>query len=177
MQNALAAAAAGAAMGVSWPRVLRGLAEAEVSGMRMTVHRLRDGSILLDDAYNASSPEAMLGALEVLGEQPGLRKIAILGSMLELGDASEAAHRRVGEAVATLAPSFLVTVGEKAALIAETARERGYPEADVAVCSDNEEALAMLAPRRRSGDVLLVKGSRGMAMEGIVRRLTGGGEN
>lgn len=176
MHNALAAAAAGAAMGVSWPRVLRGLAEAEVSGMRMTVHRLRDGSLLLDDAYNASSPDAMLGALEVLSEQPGLRKIAVLGSMLELGDATEEAHRGVGQAVAALKPSFLVTVGDKAALIAEAAAEAGYPAAEMATCADNDAALATLATRRRPGDVILVKGSRGVAMEGIVRGLTGSGE-
>jgi UDP-N-acetylmuramoyl-tripeptide--D-alanyl-D-alanine ligase len=175
MINAIAAAAAGLAMGVSWPRVIRGLGEAEISGMRMTVHRLRDGTVLLDDAYNASSPEAMVGALDVLREQPGLRKIAVLGSMLELGSASEDAHRQVGEAAAAVAPSFLVTVGEEARLIAESAAAAGFPADSIAACADNDEALARLLPRRRSGDVILVKGSRGMAMEAVVRGLREGG--
>jgi UDP-N-acetylmuramoyl-tripeptide--D-alanyl-D-alanine ligase len=174
MRNALAAAAVGHALGVSWPRINRGLAEAEISGMRMAVHRLRDGSVLLDDAYNASSPEAMIGALEVLGELDGLRKIAVLGSMLELGGAAEAAHRRVGEAVAALRPSCLITVGEHAALIGESARAAGMDAAAVLSCADNDAALAELRPMRRPGDVLLVKGSRGMAMEAVVQGLREG---
>ncbi|MCC2670514.1 MAG: MurF [Armatimonadetes bacterium] len=174
MHNALAAAAVGHALGISWPRINRGLTEAEISGMRMAVHRLRDGSILLDDAYNASSPEAMHGALQVLGELEGLRKIAVLGSMLELGDASAAAHEEVGRAVAAAPPSCLVTVGEKGALIAESARAAGMDEERIVACADNQEVLHQLASRRRPGDVVLVKGSRGMAMEAVVQGLREG---
>lgn len=174
MRNALAAAAVGQALGVSWPRINRGLAEAEISGMRMAVHRLRDGSLLLDDAYNASSPEAMISALEVLSELDGLRKIAVFGSMLELGNASEDAHRRVGEAVAAHAPSCLVTVGEHGALIGESARAAGMSPDSIVSCRDNAAALAELRPHRRPGDVILVKGSRGMAMEAVVQGLREG---
>jgi UDP-N-acetylmuramoyl-tripeptide--D-alanyl-D-alanine ligase len=173
MSNALAAAAVGQALGVSWPRINRGLADAEISGMRMALHRLRDGSTLLDDAYNASSPEAVIGALEVLGEMQGLRKIAILGSMLELGHESDAAHRRVGEAVARTAPTHLYTVGEGGALIAESARAAGMAADAITVCGDNAEALAEYGARRRAGDVILVKGSRGVAMEAVVQGLRG----
>jgi UDP-N-acetylmuramoyl-tripeptide--D-alanyl-D-alanine ligase len=176
MRNALAAAAAGQALGVSWPRICRGLGEAETSAMRMAVHRLRDGAFLLDDAYNASSPDAMLAALDVLREMPGLRKVAVLGSMLELGQASEAAHRQVGEAAGALGPDLLVTVGEHAALIAESARQAGMPAGTVISCAGNDEALAELAPRRRPGDVILVKGSRGMAMEALVSGLREDGD-
>jgi UDP-N-acetylmuramoyl-tripeptide--D-alanyl-D-alanine ligase len=139
--------------------------------MRMALHRLRDGSLLLDDAYNASSPEAMAGALEVLSEMDGLRKIAVLGSMLELGAASEAAHRQVGEAVAQNPPTLLVTVGEHAAGIGAAAREAGMEADRVICCPDNAAALEALRPHRRAGDVLLVKGSRGMAMEAVVQGL------
>jgi UDP-N-acetylmuramoyl-tripeptide--D-alanyl-D-alanine ligase len=174
MRNALAAAAVGHALGVSWPRINRGLAEAEISGMRMAVHRLRDGSLLLDDAYNASSPEAMAGALEVLAELDGLRKIAVLGSMLELGEASEAAHQRVGEAVAHVSLSCLVTVGDRAEKIAESAIAAGMDAERVVSCPDNASALEKLRPYRRPGDVILVKGSRGMAMEAVVQGLREG---
>lgn len=173
MSNALAAAAVGHVLGISWPRINRGLADAEISGMRMAVHRLRDGSIVLDDAYNASSPEAVIGALEVLHELEGLRKIAVLGSMLELGAESEAAHRQVGEAVARIAPTHLFTVGEGGALIAESAHAAGMPAAAITASRDNAEALAEIAPRRRPGDVILVKGSRGVAMEAVVQGLRG----
>jgi len=174
MLNALAAAAVGHAMGVSWPRINRGLAEAEISGMRMAVHRLRDGSLLLDDAYNASSPEAMEGALEVLAELDGLRKIAVLGSMLELGNASDDAHRRVGEAVAAMSPTCLFTVGEHASLIGESAKASGLDSERIVICPDNATALSALRPHRRPGDVILVKGSRGMAMEAVVQGLREG---
>lgn len=173
MSNALAAAAVGQVLGVSWPRINRGLADAEISGMRMTVHRLRDGSVVLDDAYNASSPEAMIGALEVLKELQGLRKIAVLGSMLELGAESDAAHQLVGESVARVAPTHLYTVGEGGARIAESARAAGLPDDAITVCAENAEVLAELAPRRRAGDVILVKGSRGVAMEAVVQGLRG----
>ncbi|MFN3650021.1 MAG: UDP-N-acetylmuramoyl-tripeptide--D-alanyl-D-alanine ligase [Armatimonadota bacterium] len=171
MRNALAAAAAGAALGITWARIARGLAQAEISGMRMETHRLSDGSLILDDAYNASSPEAMFGALEVLREVDGLRRTAVLGSMLELGPASEDAHRRVGEAVAAHPPGFLVTVGEGGRLIAEAAKDAGYSDDRIAVCASNDEAIETLRERRRPGDVILVKGSRGVAMESIVRAL------
>lgn len=171
MQNALAAAAVGQALGVSWPRIARALAEAEVSGMRMEVHRLKDGSSILDDAYNASSPEAMLSALQVLHEIPGLRTVAVLADMLELGPMSEPSHTQVGEGVASTRPDLLVTVGERAAKIAETAVASGFPEEGVLVCATREEALDALRPLRRPGDVILVKGSRGMAMEHLVRGL------
>jgi UDP-N-acetylmuramoyl-tripeptide--D-alanyl-D-alanine ligase len=174
VRNALAAAAVGQALGISPPRVARGLADADTSGMRMAIHRLRDGATLLDDAYNASTPEAMLAALEVLHELPGLRKIAVLGTMLELGSASAEAHRKVGEAVAQVAPSLLITVGDQAGLIAESARAAGLSPDLISVCATNDEALARLTPRRRPGDIILVKGSRGMAMEEIVRGLGGG---
>ncbi len=171
VRNALAAAAVGQALDVSPLRINRGLAEAEISGMRMATHRLNDSTMILDDAYNASSPEAVLAALEVLKEVSGLRKIAVLGSMLELGPASEAAHRCVGEAVAGHDLAGLVTVGDRAEGIAAAARDAGFPADRIEVCATNDEVLRRLAPHRKPGDVILIKGSRGVAMESIVREL------
>jgi UDP-N-acetylmuramoyl-tripeptide--D-alanyl-D-alanine ligase len=127
--------------------------------------------VVLDDAYNASSPEAMLAALEVLGELTALRKIAVLGSMLELGEASELAHEEVGEAVAKIRPSTLITVGVEAERIAKSAVANGIRPEQVIACANNDEASQRLRARRRPGDVILVKGSRGMAMESIVKTL------
>jgi UDP-N-acetylmuramoyl-tripeptide--D-alanyl-D-alanine ligase len=169
--NALGAAAVGQALGISPLRIRRGLAEAEISGMRMTAHDLPGGGTLLDDAYNASTPEAMESALEVLVEMPGLRKVAVLGSMLELGPASEAAHERVGKAVAQAKPNVLVTVGEGGAKIAASALNAGLPSDRVTQCTTNEEAVAAVLPLRRPGDIVLVKGSRGVAMEHVVAAL------
>jgi UDP-N-acetylmuramoyl-tripeptide--D-alanyl-D-alanine ligase len=171
MRNALAAAAVAQALGVSLPRICRGLGDAETSAMRMAVRRLKDETVVLDDAYNASSPEAMLAALEVLGELTALRKIAVLGSMLELGEASELAHEEVGEAVAKIRPSTLITVGAEAERIAKSAVANGIRPEQVIACANNDEAAQRLRARRRPGDVILVKGSRGMAMESIVKTL------
>lgn len=173
--NALAAAAVGQVLGVSWQRICRGLAEAETSAMRMSVYRLPSGITVLDDAYNASTPEAMLAALEALKEVPGLYKIAVLGSMLELGPLSEEAHRQVGRAAAQQELDRLITVGREAELIAEAAVEAGLPGEHVVRCHRKEEALEALGANRRPGDVILVKGSRGMAMESIVRELLASG--
>jgi UDP-N-acetylmuramoyl-tripeptide--D-alanyl-D-alanine ligase len=171
--NALAAIAAGLWLKVSPEEIAAGLERAEISAMRMEIVRSPEGYLVLNDAYNASSPEAMLAALEVLATQAaGRRQVAVLGSMLELGPASEAAHRQVGEAVAAPGgPDLLVTVGELAASAAAAAREAGMLPEQVIACEDNQEALERLRRRLRPDDVVLVKGSRGMAMEALVRGL------
>jgi UDP-N-acetylmuramoyl-tripeptide--D-alanyl-D-alanine ligase len=172
--NAVAAAAVGVSLGISPQRILRGLAHAVTSAQRMTVRMLPGGAMVLDDSYNASTPEAMLAALEVLQETAAERRIATLGTMLELGPASEAAHRRVGQGVAALRPDLLVGVGEGGSRIAATAVQAGLAPGTVAKCPGNDEALALLREALRPGDVVLVKGSRGLAMESIVEGLAAG---
>jgi UDP-N-acetylmuramoyl-tripeptide--D-alanyl-D-alanine ligase len=167
--NALAAVAVGRALGIRPTRIRHGLAGVELSGQRMEVLDTHFG-VILDDSYNASSPEAMEGALEVLGEVRDARQIAVLGDMLELGEHSAANHERVGAAVGRLKPALLVTVGEQAALIAARARQDGV---ETRVCDSCEAAVALLQGTLRAGDVTLVKGSRGMQMERIVRALRG----
>jgi UDP-N-acetylmuramoyl-tripeptide--D-alanyl-D-alanine ligase len=95
--------------------------------------------------------------------------------MLELGPVSEEAHQQVGKAVARLNPDALLTVGDYGRLIREGAVEAGYPTERAVAFESNDEAVASLLPRRRPGDVILVKGSRGMAMESVVRALRGVG--
>jgi UDP-N-acetylmuramoyl-tripeptide--D-alanyl-D-alanine ligase len=111
----------------------------------------------------------MLAALELLATLPG-RHVAVLGEMLELGDAHERGHVEVGEAAARQA-DLVVVVGASAAGIARGAASLG--EAVVAV-ADREAALAVLRERLRSGDSVLVKASRGVALEWIVESLAGG---
>jgi UDP-N-acetylmuramoyl-tripeptide--D-alanyl-D-alanine ligase len=173
--NALAAVAAAAAFDTPLSDILAGLRQAEVSQMRMAVHRLAGDVLLLDDAYNASSPQAMLGALEVLQETPGGRRLAVLGDMLELGSASETAHREVGEAAGDAGLSLLLTVGERAAEMAASAVERGLAPERTVRCRSTEEAVRALRERLQPRDVVLVKGSRGMAMERIVQSLVNEG--
>lgn len=171
--NALAAIAVGLWLQLPPDEIAAGLASAEISAMRMELLRGPLDSVVLNDAYNASSPSAMLAALEVLSEQAaGRRPVAVLGNMLELGPASVPAHREVGEAVARPGgPELLITVGNLAREIAQAAREHGMPPEQVIVCPDNQSALQALSTRLRPEDVILIKGSRGVAMEAIVSGL------
>ena len=167
--SALAAAATGFVEGCSWDDVLAGLAT-EPETPRMKPRRLPSGVTLLDDTYNAS-PAAMRAALDVLAGAQG-RRIAVLGDMFELGEYAERGHFDVGNYVPGRA-DHLVTVGELGALIARAAREAGMPPSSVEHAADNASAAAVIAARLRPGDFVLVKGSRGMRMDEIVRALAG----
>jgi UDP-N-acetylmuramoyl-tripeptide--D-alanyl-D-alanine ligase len=102
------------------------------------------------------------------------RAIAVLGDMLELGEDSEAAHLEVGRLVAALGIDVLVTVGRRAERILQSAALSGAAKAYSA--ESHEAAAAWVLELAKSGDVVLVKGSRGMAMENVVNRLTRGRE-
>ena len=122
------------------------------------------GLTVLDETYNAS-PEAVLAALELLANQPG-RRFAVLGTMLELGACSEALHHQVGARAAALGLDGLVVVAEGpegAAL-----RKGAAGLAQVAQVSQPEEALAPLAHWLKPGDALLLKASRGVALERLL---------
>jgi UDP-N-acetylmuramoyl-tripeptide--D-alanyl-D-alanine ligase len=99
------------------------------------------------------------------------RKIVVLGDMLELGDYSEKAHRDIGVVVAEGGLDLLVTVGDSAHSIADGARDAGFNAALVLSYSDSAEAGPALKSRLGTGDVVLIKGSRGMKMELIVEAL------
>jgi UDP-N-acetylmuramoyl-tripeptide--D-alanyl-D-alanine ligase len=122
------------------------------------------GFTLLDETYNAS-PEAVLAALDLLASQPG-RRFAVLGTMLELGEQSVALHRQVAERAAALGLDGLVVVsgGSEAEAMAEAAA--GLPR--LAVVAEPEQAAAPLAEWLQRGDVLLLKASRGVALERLI---------
>src|SRR5439155_6025547 len=169
LSNSLAATAAGMLYGLSPEQIARGLESAELSGMRMERVDTAAGVTILNDAYNAS-PESMLAALAVLEQCPG-RRIAALGDMFELGHASEDAHRQVGERAARARLDLLVTVGDRAIGMAEAAAQAGMPATRIIRCADAAEAAETLRESLRPGDTLLVKASRGMHLETIVREL------
>lgn len=167
VSNALAAAAAGHAMGVPTAEVAAALGAVEAVSGRGRGRPGRLGSTVIDDAYNAS-PSSMEAALAVLLAENGRPRIAVLGEMLELGDHAAAAHREVGRAAA--GADFLVAVGEHAGEMAEGAREAGMPADRVAVVDGAATAAAAVEPRL-AGALVLVKASRGMALEEVVDRL------
>ena len=164
VHNALAAAAVGRAAGLSFDEISAGLEAGWSAPHRVQLVRL--GAVtLIDDAYNAS-PRSMVAALELMAGLPG-RRGAVLGEMLELGDASAEGHRLVGEAAAR-SVDWLVVVGAGAAGIADGAHAAGMDPAGIIRVRDTGEALESLPPRLRDGDVVLVKASRGVALERVV---------
>lgn len=172
VQNALAAAAVGLLAGLPDEAIAAGLATgwAAESAHRGAIVEA-PGLTILDDSYNASPP-AVIAALDVLASLPG-RRVAVLGEMLELGDAHAAGHRRVGDA-AGRSVAELVVVGPGAAGIAEGARAAGLASAHIHQVADRAAAIELLAAVLRPGDVVLVKASRAAALEAVVDALRPG---
>lgn len=164
---ALAGLAVALHFGMEFPEAVDLLA-AVPPGPRLAVLPGVGGSTLLDDTYNASPPST-LAALEFL-DRLGGRKIAILGDMLELGSFEEEGHRQVGQKAAQVADG-LFTVGDRARLIAAEALAQGMNEQAVQSFATAAEVIRRLRPELRSGDHVLVKGSRAMHLEEIVDAL------
>jgi len=167
VHTALRAAAVGLVEGLDWQQILQGLRIGNPQ-LRLVAAEGRDGSILLDDTYNAS-PESTVAALNLLDELEG-RKVAVLGDMLELGQYEHQGHRMVGNLAAKVA-DLLVTVGSRAEIIAEAARDSGLKETAISQFETTEKALAYLKEQVSAEDVVLVKGSRAMQMDRIVPEL------
>lgn len=170
--NAAAAAAAAAALGCSDREILAGLAAARPVGRRLRLERLPSGITLLDDCYNAnpSSMSAALATLAELAGRSGGRPLAVLGDMLELGAAGAEAHRALGAEAARVARA-LGAFGPSSRRLAEGARAAGLPEADLFQGEDLAALTDWVRARLAPGDLLLVKGSRGMRLERLVDSL------
>jgi UDP-N-acetylmuramoyl-tripeptide--D-alanyl-D-alanine ligase len=167
VHNALAAAAVGHAAGLDAPTIAAGLARGWSAPHRAELVRA-GGVTIVDDSYNAS-PASVTAALELLGGLPG-RRVAVLGEMLELGDGAEDGHRRVGDAAGQTV-DLLVVVGAGAAAIARGAQEAGLSVDAIVSVGDVDAALGELRARLRDGDVVLVKASRGIALDRLVDAL------
>ncbi len=128
-----------------------------------------DGLLVLNDSYNANpaSMRAALDAVRSLGAGRGGRTIAVLGEMRELGPGAPAAHREVGEAAAGV--DVVVAVGPAAAAIADGARAAGVGV--VILTAGREEASAWVRENADAGDAVLIKASRGAALETIATEL------
>jgi len=162
--NALAAAAAGVALGLNAEQIGRGLSHAAMTDMRLSIGKLR-GYTIINDAYNAS-PASMRSALDVLCDVAKERKIAVLGDMLELGETAAAAHESIGRQAAEKKLDAVVTCGELAGKIAQCAKEGGVPY--VFAAQDHAQAAEKLRAFLHGGDTILFKGSRGMRMEKLI---------
>lgn len=170
---ALAGVAVGVSMGLNLLEIAEALKKMIFPKSRMRILPGVKYTTLIDDSYN-SSPKAVEMALEVFKEmqvEPGSRKIAVLGDMLELGNYTVEGHELVASYLKEAGVNFLVTVGERAKIIAEKAIELGYDDNQIAKFAKSEEAGLFLQEKLQIGDLVLIKGSQGARMERIVVEL------
>jgi UDP-N-acetylmuramoyl-tripeptide--D-alanyl-D-alanine ligase len=173
--HALAAAAVAERFDVPLDEVEAALAAGSHADHRMAILAAASGATLVDDAYNAS-PVSVAAALDFLAETPvavGGRRFAVLGDMLELGPDEERLHREIGARAAGIVDGLL-TVGGRGRWIAEAARQSGLSR--VESVADVEEAIAAFdrSIPAVTGDLVLVKGSRGVELDRLVDALGGG---
>jgi len=168
VSNALAAAAAGYALGLDIADIRRGLEAFTPVAGRLSVADLPGGIHLIDDTYNAN-PASMAGAIATLNHLRGdARGLLVLGDMRELGAAAGALHREAGLQAARSGASKLLVCGDFAGEVAAGARRGGMAPADV-VAGPRPDIQAALLLELKRGDWVLVKGSRAMGMEAVVR--------
>jgi UDP-N-acetylmuramoyl-tripeptide--D-alanyl-D-alanine ligase len=173
VDNALAAAAMAGAAGVGVEAIAAALTTAVPrSRWRMEVRERADGLVVVNDAYNAN-PESMEAALSALADmgRGGRRTVAVLGEMRELGATSQEGHLRVGRHAAASGIDVVVAVGAEAAAIARGAREEPGWHGEAVLTAGRDEALEWLRHNVAAGQVVLVKASRGAALEHIVEGL------
>jgi UDP-N-acetylmuramoyl-tripeptide--D-alanyl-D-alanine ligase len=171
LANILAATAVALEYGVPLATVAEKTATLTPASHRGEVLRLAGGIVVIDDSYNAN-PTAMKRALEVLQGAAATRRIAVLGEMLELGDHAVDLHEEVGRAAARGHVDVLFAVGQTLAeSLARAAVAAGIPRDRVRHFATSDEAAAALSEVVANGDVVLVKGSRGVKTDRVVERL------
>jgi UDP-N-acetylmuramoyl-tripeptide--D-alanyl-D-alanine ligase len=168
-ENLLAAATAAEAFGVDAADIASVVPTLEPAPRRGRIHRLSAGVTIVDDSYNAS-PLAVRRLLELLAVVPG-RRVAVLGEMYELGEATIDAHLQVGREAAGACDVLVAVGGEAAAELAAAARAAGMGAAMVHHVDDAESAAELMNTLLQPDDVVLVKGSRGVGLDRTVDAL------
>ena len=141
---------------------------------RLVPRRLADETVVLDDSYNANraSMVASIALAQEVAAKLGRRLVLVLGEMRELASYAEEEHRAVAVAALEASPVHIVAVGAGAVVIADTARRGGFAATHVV---DAAAATDKLADLLRPGDVVLVKGSRGVGLDRVVDALASAG--
>jgi UDP-N-acetylmuramoyl-tripeptide--D-alanyl-D-alanine ligase len=171
--RASAAIAVALVFGMNLVEISSALRNVTMPPGRMRLIRGIKDTLIIDDSYNAS-PLAMRAALETLSRiqiAGDGERYAVIGDMLELGQQTQNSHREVGLRVGELGIDFLITVGEAMKDAAMAAKEAGMPENSIVSFNTAEEAGRFLQEKMQSGDIILVKGSRAMHMELVVREV------
>jgi len=168
--NALAAAAVGLHFGMSVDQIAQGLNNAGSPPQRGEILRFVDGFMVINDSYN-SNPPALLSMVHTLinGDAEAKRRIVVAGEMLELGSNEKEIHRETGVKIAATGIDMLIGVRGLARDLVEGARMSGLDNAVFA--ADSDAAGDLLASEIRPGDIVLIKGSRGVRTEKVLEKL------
>jgi UDP-N-acetylmuramoyl-tripeptide--D-alanyl-D-alanine ligase len=171
VMNSLAAIAVGEAMGIDAGESVARIEKFKPMAMRFERIQLANGVRVVNDSYNAN-PASMKAAFRTVGSAKRAgRFIAAIGDMLELGESSDALHEIIGADAARMGVHRLFILGNFSASVAKGAEKNGMKPSDITRADDIEEIADKLEAYMRAGDVLLVKGSRGMRMERLVEFL------
>jgi UDP-N-acetylmuramoyl-tripeptide--D-alanyl-D-alanine ligase len=167
VHTALRAAAVGLIEGLTWQEIVNGLRSGR-SQIRLVTVTTASGALILDDTYSAS-PESTLAALNLLEEMEG-RKVAVLGEMQEVGPYGGRGHAMVGVRAAEVVDE-LVTLGERARIIAASALSSGLRPEQVTSFDENDQVIEFLKSHLQPKDIVLVKGSSELHMDRIAAAL------
>ncbi len=168
--NALAAVAAALELAVPVEKIVAGLEQFVAIGGRMDLSPLPCGGLLLDDSYN-SNPLSATAALDALASLPGQgRRVAVLGDMLELGENSSQLHVDLGAKAAGVA-DLILAVGKYSSDLCRGAKTAGMKSEQLVELADATAAIDSLQMQQRSGDKVLVKGSRSVGLERVAEAL------
>ncbi|MGM9998444.1 MAG: UDP-N-acetylmuramoyl-tripeptide--D-alanyl-D-alanine ligase [Candidatus Bruticola sp.] len=180
--NMLAALAACYEAGVNLEEAARGISSCRLTGKRLQIEVAPDGTVLIDDSYNAA-PSSVRAALELMPKLPTLldsvglyisqnreqrRRLAVLGDMLELGTEEQELHRKLGELCAGSSLDVLIGVGELSKNTVAEAQSRGL---NALWAPHWEQAYELLCKLRRPGDCLLVKASHSVNLSSLAQRI------
>ena len=170
ISNALAAASAGHSFGLSAAQIAESLRTVEPPPQRGEIIRFTNGVTLINDSYN-SNPAALLSMVDTLvqGSEGAKRRIVVAGEMLELGDEAEKLHEETGIAIANRMIDMLIGVRGFGLQLVSGAIKGGLKNSKFA--EDSDSAGEMLAGEVREGDVILIKGSRGVRTEKVIQKL------
>ena len=166
--NALCGFMVGKVLGLTAKEIQNGISKFELTKKRMDIRVLKNGATLINDSYNASY-ESMKASLKYLSSRTDLRKIAVLGDMLELGDFSKELHEKVGEEVANDNIDVLICRGEFAKNIISKANKN--KKTQCILLQNNEEILSKLQEILKEGDGVLIKASNGVKFYEICQKL------
>ncbi|MGG4038257.1 UDP-N-acetylmuramoyl-tripeptide--D-alanyl-D-alanine ligase [Heyndrickxia ginsengihumi] len=169
--NALSAISVGKEFSLEPQVIASGLQALKLTAMRMEMIDGIRGSKVINDAYNAS-PTSMKAAIHLIENFSGARrKILVLGDMLELGENEKQFHTEIGQAIDAEKIQFVFTYGELARYIAEGARD-SFPETRIFSFTNKDELIQRLQARIEENDLILVKASRGMKLEDVVKEIS-----